>query len=58
MFWLRFIGAILMVCGIVDITLYRFAHINFLGIAWSAYALGLLGLFLAEIGTEEVSEEK
>ena len=47
-----------MVCGIVDITLYRFAHINFLGIAWSAYALGLLGLFLAEIGTEEVSEEK
>jgi membrane protein DedA with SNARE-associated domain len=42
---------------IVDISLYRFAHINFLGIAWSAYVFGLLGIFLAEIGAEIPEEE-
>jgi membrane protein DedA with SNARE-associated domain len=57
MVWLRIIGAILMVCGIVDISLYRFAHINFLGIAWSAYVFGLLGIFLAELGAEIPEEE-
>lgn len=52
MFWLRLIGATLMIGGIVDISLLHFAHINLVGISGSAYFLGILGMFLAELGRD------
>ena len=41
-----------MIGGIVDISLVHFAHINLVGISGSAYFLGILGMFLAELGRD------
>ena len=54
---LRGLGLILIILGILDFALFYIADIDFTGVSWSPYVLGLIGGVLMNIGKGSDKEE-